>query len=350
MLLFDSRPRRSRATPRPWPNLNRCDGPRRFRSASTRARRWPKRRKACFNDLGGSPDVAFLFVSSHHASAYGAIPAGSRRSCHRAICSAVPPAASSAPGAKSSAARRSASSPRACRVWNFSRFMWGAIRAPPTPAFWSELTGIDPATAAGFVLMVDPLSIDSEPLLRGPRCHVPERAQDRRPHQRRPSAGRGRAVLERPHASQRRARPGVARARRAADRRGAGLPSDRRADDHHAHARVGRLRAERRQTGRRAAKAVRAARAARPGVVPALAVSRHRDERPFAQLRPGRFSRAHVGRARAEQRRDGGAGPDQQLPSRAVPLCATRARPRKTSSYAWPSCSARARPRARAAR
>src|SRR3954447_20140341 len=30
--------------------------------------------QSVLSDLGGSPDVAFLFVSSHHASSYGAIP------------------------------------------------------------------------------------------------------------------------------------------------------------------------------------------------------------------------------------------------------------------------------------
>jgi small ligand-binding sensory domain FIST len=117
--------------------------------------------------LGGSPDLAFLFVSTHHAAAYGAIPDWVQTFLSPRVllgCSA-----SGVAGAGQELERREAVSIVAARMPSVELFPFhvGANPRNADAQFWSELVGVDPARVAGLVVMVDPLSVDSEPLLRG---------------------------------------------------------------------------------------------------------------------------------------------------------------------------------------
>jgi small ligand-binding sensory domain FIST len=116
--------------------------------------------------LGGSPDLALLFVSSHYAAAYDSIPALAQALLsprHLLGCSA-----SGVVGGGKEVERSEAVSLVAARLPGVELFPFHVDEPPrpPDAAVWSEVTGLDAADAGGFVLMVDPLSIDTEAMLR----------------------------------------------------------------------------------------------------------------------------------------------------------------------------------------
>jgi small ligand-binding sensory domain FIST len=117
--------------------------------------------------LGGPPDLALVFVSSHYAAAYDAIPSWAQAFLsprHLIGCSA-----SGVIGAGEETERREAVSILAARMPAVELFPFhlGGNPRSADPDYLNELCGVDPATAAGLVLLVDPASVEPEPLLRG---------------------------------------------------------------------------------------------------------------------------------------------------------------------------------------
>ena len=117
--------------------------------------------------LGGPPDLAFIFASSHYNAVYESIPGWAQAFLsprHLIGCSG-----SGIIGAGEESERREALSILAGRMPGVELFpfhLGGNPRAAGAE-FWSEVSGIDPQSAAGFVLLVDPASIETEALLKG---------------------------------------------------------------------------------------------------------------------------------------------------------------------------------------
>jgi small ligand-binding sensory domain FIST len=118
------------------------------------------------DELGGPPDLALLFVSSHYANVYDAIPGWAQSMLMPSQllgCSAA-----GVLGTGEEIERREAMSVVAARLPGVELFPFHVAegRWPTTVDAWLELTGLAPDTAAGFILMVDPSTIEAEGLLK----------------------------------------------------------------------------------------------------------------------------------------------------------------------------------------
>jgi small ligand-binding sensory domain FIST len=117
--------------------------------------------------LGGTPDLALLFVSSHYASSFDSIPGWAQALLsprHLLGCSGT-----GVVGAGTEVERREALSIIAARLPGVELFPFHVEAVPraPAPEVWHELTGLGTDAAAGLVLLADPLSIETEGLLKG---------------------------------------------------------------------------------------------------------------------------------------------------------------------------------------
>src|SRR5688500_14581120 len=119
------------------------------------------------DDLGGPPDLALLFVSCHYQSVYDAIPGWAQSLLsprHLLGCSA-----SGVLGTGEEVERREAMSVIAARLPGVELFPFHVSegRWPSTPAAWTEVTGMAPDSAAGFVVMADPSTLEVDAFLKG---------------------------------------------------------------------------------------------------------------------------------------------------------------------------------------
>jgi small ligand-binding sensory domain FIST len=126
------------------------------------------------DELGGPPDLALLFVSSHYSNVYDSIPGWAQTFLsprHLLGCSS-----SGVLGTGEEVERREAMSVVAARLPDVELFPFhvGEGRWPNNAAAWLELTGLAPADAAGFVLMVDPSSVEAEGLLKSLDAAYPD--------------------------------------------------------------------------------------------------------------------------------------------------------------------------------
>jgi small ligand-binding sensory domain FIST len=116
--------------------------------------------------LSGPPDLALLFVSSHYASAFDAIPCWAQAMLSPGCL--IGCSASGVVGAGTEVERSEALSIVAARLPGVELFPFH-LELPPAEgqeAIYRELTGLR-SGGAGLVLLSDPFSIDVEALLRG---------------------------------------------------------------------------------------------------------------------------------------------------------------------------------------
>ncbi len=123
--------------------------------------------EAVLHALGGTPDLALLFVSSHYAEVFPAIPGWAQAMLsprHMLGCSA-----GGVLGGGSEVERREALSIVAARLpgVELSPFHLEAGPHLPSPEVWSELTGMRDEQAAAFVLLADPFTLEIEATLKG---------------------------------------------------------------------------------------------------------------------------------------------------------------------------------------
>ena len=116
--------------------------------------------------LGGPPDLALLFVSTHHARAYDAIAGWAQAllSPRQLLgCSG-----SGVVGAGREVERKEALGVIAARLPGVELFPFHLSEVPHTaePALWTEICGVPAEAAAGCVLLADPMSLGVELLLK----------------------------------------------------------------------------------------------------------------------------------------------------------------------------------------
>jgi small ligand-binding sensory domain FIST len=119
------------------------------------------------DELGGPPDLALLFVSCHYQNVYDAIPGWAQSLLsprHLLGC-----AASGVLGTGEEVERREAMSVIAARLPGVELFPFHVSegRWPSTPAAWTEVTGMSPDSAAGFIVMADPSTLEADAFLKG---------------------------------------------------------------------------------------------------------------------------------------------------------------------------------------
>ena len=116
--------------------------------------------------LGGTPDLALIFVSDHYADALDAIPGWAQALLSpRCLlgCSVA-----GVVGAGKEVERAEAISIVAARLPDVRLFPFHLPDLPRSPEaeVWTELTGLAASDAAGFVLIGDPTAMDFETLLK----------------------------------------------------------------------------------------------------------------------------------------------------------------------------------------
>jgi small ligand-binding sensory domain FIST len=116
--------------------------------------------------LGGPPDLAFVFVSDHYRGAFDSISGWAQSLLsprHLIGCSG-----SGVIGGGQEVERSEAISVLAARLPDvrISPFHLSEVPRSGDAALWSELVGVPPDDVAGFVVIGDPVSEDTEGLLR----------------------------------------------------------------------------------------------------------------------------------------------------------------------------------------
>jgi len=116
--------------------------------------------------LGGPPDLALLFVSTHHAGAYPWIAASAQQQLsarHLLGCSA-----NGVIGEGREVERKEALSVIAARLPGVNLFPFHLAEVPRTsePELWTSLCGLPRESAVGFVVLGDSTNLDAELLLR----------------------------------------------------------------------------------------------------------------------------------------------------------------------------------------
>jgi small ligand-binding sensory domain FIST len=116
--------------------------------------------------LGGTPDLALLFVSDHYADALEALPGWTHSLLsprHLLGCSS-----SGVIGAGKEVERSESIGIVAARLPGVSLSPFHLSSAPPSlePDLWSELTGLATDEVRGFILIGDPASMETEDVLK----------------------------------------------------------------------------------------------------------------------------------------------------------------------------------------
>lgn len=118
------------------------------------------------DELGGPPDLALLFVSSHYSNVFDAIPGWAQTLLSPA--NLIGCAAAGVLGTGEEVERREAMSIIAARMPGVELFPFHVAegRFPTSSDAWTELIGLPADAAAGFIVMVDPATVEAEGLLR----------------------------------------------------------------------------------------------------------------------------------------------------------------------------------------